>query len=294
MIFVPLPEPGVSWRRIPWLWALMGANAVVLAVSLLAPDPESFILAGALDPEDVHPLSLVSSMFLHASIGHLVGNLLFLWGVGQPIHHRLGGATFLAAYAATGLAAGFAYLLSGSGRPAVGASGAISGLMGLFAALWPRRRMRIAYWIGKGGLLRPRAAWALGVWVLLQVWFAGGDDGAATVAYSAHLGGFAAGAAIGLLLRIRVPAGPGRDWMLETPEPGQEIHAGHLARAVAHNLLLGASEPMTRAWDEWESGPAHIGLSSAELGRVQGDFERRGDGARASKAVAWRRRMFGR
>jgi hypothetical protein len=227
-------------------------------------------------------------MFLHGSFGHLAGNMLFLWGVGLPLHHRLGGARFLSAYAATGLAAGAAYLLFTPGHPVVGASGAISGLMGLFGALWPRRRMRIVYWIGKGGLLRPRAYWALGAWILLQIIFARLDDGTDSIAYSAHLGGFAAGALLGLWLRLRLPAGPRRDWILECPEPDEEERAVHLARAISHNLREGETEALGRAWDDWGSGRAHVGLTGADLARVQGDFQRRGDGARAAQAATWR------
>jgi membrane associated rhomboid family serine protease len=293
MIVLPLADPGVPWKRTPWVWALIGVNALVMAIALLRPDPESFIMAGALDPRQLRPLTFVSSMFLHGSIGHLVGNMLFLWGVGRPIHHRLGGRLFLAAYLITGLAAGFSYAIFTPAHPVVGASGAVSGLMGLFLTLWPGRRMRIAYWIGKGGLLRPRAYWALGLWIGLQIWSARSDDGTDHVAYAAHIGGFGAGAAIGLLLRLRVAPGPVREWMLEAPEPEQEERAGHLARAVMHNLQLGATEPMARAWDDWESGRAHVGFSAAELGRVQGDFQRRGDATRARQSATWRRMIFG-
>lgn len=291
MIVIPLPEQGVSWRRTPWLWTIMGASVLVHVYAMLRADPESFILAGALDPKHNLPWTFVTSMFLHGSIGHLVGNMLFLWGVGQPIHHRLGGRVFLAAYLFTGLAAGIAYVLIND-SPAIGASGAVSGLMGVYAALWPRRRMRIGYWIGKGGLLRPRAYWALGLWIVLQIWFASSDDGSDRVAYAAHIGGFVAGVGAGLLIRYRIDAGPSRSWMLEDPEPDQQLRAGHLARAVVHNSQIGEAEPMARAWDDWESGQAHVGFSPDELGRVHGDFLRRGDAIRARKAATWRSVMF--
>ena len=292
MIVVPLPDPGVPWRRTPALWAIMAANALVLAVTMIAPDGEWVVLGGALDPKTLNPLTFLTSMFLHGSIGHLVGNMLFLWGVGQPIHHRLGVRGFLLAYLATGLAAGLAFVFFGPDRPVIGSSGAVSGLMGLYGTLWPRRRMRLAYWIGKGGLLRPRAFWALGAWVALQAWLASRHDAADTVAYAAHLGGFAAGVAVGVILRVRVKARPDRDWMLEDPEPDQEVRAGHLARAVVHNLQEGATEPMARAWDDWESGRAHVGFRAAELKAVHGDFQKRGDAARAARAATWRRLIF--
>jgi membrane associated rhomboid family serine protease len=294
MIVVLLPDSDASWRRTPWLWALMGANAAVLVAGLVSGETESIIDAGALDPKSALPWTFVTSLFLHGSAGHFAGNMLFLWGVGQPIHQRLGAKRFLLAYTLTGLAAGAAYVLSGETHPVIGSSGAVSGMMGLYAVLWPRRRMRIAYWIGKGGLLRPRAYWALGLWVLLQVWLASRNDGTDRVAYSAHLGGFAAGAAMGLVLRVRVTARLDRAWMLETPEPDQETRAGHLARAVLHNSQVGAAEPMTRAWDDWESGGAHVGFSDLELARVRGEFLRRGDQARAGKAAAWMGLIYGR
>ena len=143
----------------------------------------------------------------------------------------------------------------------------------------------------KGGLLRPRAYWALVVWVLLQILFAKLDDGSDRIAYAAHLGGFAAGAAVGVWLRFRLPEGPERDWILETPEPDQEERAVHLARAVVHNLRMGESEAMGRAWDEWDTGRAHVGLTTADLNRVEGDLQRRGDAARALRASEWRQRI---
>lgn len=293
MIFVPLADSGTSWRRTPWLWALMTANVVVMILALLRRESEVFILAGALYPSNPVPWAFVTSAFLHVSIGHLVGNLIFLWGFGQPIHHRLGARLFLLVYAITGVAAGVAFVLSGEDLPVVGASGAISGLMGLYVVLWPRRQMRIAYWIGKGGVLRPRAMWAVGLWIALQVWMSTRDDGTESVAYAAHLGGFAAGAIAGLVLRRAVAEGPRRAWMLESPDPEHEVHAGHLARAVVHNAQVGAAEPMARAWDDWAGGPAHVGFSQTDLERVQWDFARRSDLRRAADVEVWRGLIHG-
>lgn len=293
MILVPLPDRGATWRRTPLLWALVAVNALVLAFMMIHRDGDELTLAGALHPEAPTAWTFFSHMFLHSSIGHLVGNLLFLWGVGQLIHLRLGAWGFLGAYAVAGLAASLAFLLFGPNLPVVGASGAISGLMGLYAVLWPRRRMRIFYWIGKAGVFRPRAYWALGVWIAFQVWFATLDHPGDAVAYSAHIGGFAAGAAMGVLLRLAMRPGRGRAWVLEDPDADQETMAGHRARSVMHNLKQGDAEPMGRAWDGWETGPAHNGFKDAELLHVFGQFQRRGDAPRAAQAADWHRFLFG-
>jgi len=142
--------------------------------------------------------TLVTSMFMHGGWGHLLGNLLFLWVFGNNIEDSMGHLRFFAFYLLTGLAAGVAHVLLSprSGVPAVGASGAISGIMGAYILLYPRARVRT--WIPPFFILHLSAWFFLGYWFVMQL-FSGvvmlgvpsGEEGG--VAVWAHVGGFVAG-----------------------------------------------------------------------------------------------------
>jgi membrane associated rhomboid family serine protease len=140
--------------------------------------------------------TLLTSMFLHGGWAHLGGNMLFLWIFGDNIEHRLGHLRFVAFYLICGLAAGLAHILANasSGIPTVGASGAISGVLGGYLLLFPRNRV---YVMTYGGVATVPAMLMLGLWILLQ--FVNGFGSVANtpetggVAYLAHIGGFIAG-----------------------------------------------------------------------------------------------------
>lgn len=156
--------------------------------------------------------ALATSMFLHGSWEHLLGNMLFLWVFGNNVEDSMGHLRFIAFYLLCGLAASAAHVLSapGSAIPVVGASGAISGIMGAYIVLYPRVRVRT--WVPPLWLL-----W-LPAWLMLGWWFAlqllsgvvvlgveAGDGGG--VAVWAHVGGFVAGVAlIGLFRKPRLVA----------------------------------------------------------------------------------------
>jgi membrane associated rhomboid family serine protease len=140
---------------------------------------------------------LVTSMFLHGSWMHLIGNLWFLWIFGNNIEDSMGRLRFLAFYLLTGLAAAAAQVLSapGSPIPMVGASGAISGIMGAYLVLYPRVRVHTLFIIIILIRVIPLPAWLLlGYWFLLQL-LLGTQASAhgAGVAFWAHVGGFVAG-----------------------------------------------------------------------------------------------------
>jgi membrane associated rhomboid family serine protease len=142
--------------------------------------------------------ALLTSMFMHGGWGHLLGNLLFLWVFGNNIEDSMGHLRFLAFYLLTGVAAGLAHVLLSplSAMPAVGASGAISGIMGAYILLYPRARVRT--WFPPFFVFRVSAWFFLGYWFVMQL-FSGvvmlgvpsGEEGG--VAVWAHVGGFVAG-----------------------------------------------------------------------------------------------------
>ncbi|MHB8670732.1 MAG: rhomboid family intramembrane serine protease [Acidimicrobiales bacterium] len=157
------------------------------------------------DPRQPFPhknvdLAVLYSMFLHGSLLHIGGNMLFLWIFGNNIEDALGAGAYLLFYLVSGVVAAAAYILTqpSSPVPIVGASGAIAGVMGAYLVLFPDVRIRSLIFVGFFVLFRDVAAkWLLAFWFVLQFFTSPGSG----VAWMAHVGGFAFGALIGLLLR---------------------------------------------------------------------------------------------
>lgn len=148
--------------------------------------------------------TLLTSMFLHGGWGHLLGNMLYLWIFGNNIEDRLGHGRFILFYVACGLAAAAAQILPepGSRIPMIGASGAISGVLGAYMLLYPQARVLVLIPLGFMFLHHVRAVWLLGVWFTLQIVSAlAAPAGTGGVAWWAHVGGFVAGVALALPLR---------------------------------------------------------------------------------------------
>jgi rhomboid family protein len=143
------------------------------------------------------PAHLVTSMFLHGSWMHLIGNLWFLWIFGDNVEDSMTRPRFAAFYLLCGLAAALAQVVAGpgSGVPMVGASGAISGVMGAYLVLYPRVRVFALLPLGFFLTTVALPAWAMLVyWVAIQVVSGVASIGqAGGVAFWAHVGGFAAG-----------------------------------------------------------------------------------------------------
>jgi membrane associated rhomboid family serine protease len=144
-------------------------------------------------------ITLITSMFMHGGWAHLGGNMLYLWIFGDNLENHLGHLRYLAFYLLTGLIASLSYVFStyvlGHDLlvPSLGASGAISGVLGAYIRLFPTRRVTvIVFWF----LTSVPAVIVLGLWILLQIisgMGALGEAAAGGVAYSAHIGGFIAG-----------------------------------------------------------------------------------------------------
>jgi len=169
--------------------------------------PREYSLGRDLAPHIPLPFwtTLLTSMFLHGGWAHLGGNMLYLWIFGDNVERRLGRARFLFFYLACGVAAGLAHVAANaqSNVPTVGASGAISGILGGYLVLFPRNRVRVLTY---GGVATVPAVVVLGLWIVIQ-FLAGLGSIADTretgggVAYLAHVGGFVAG-----LVLVRVLA----------------------------------------------------------------------------------------
>jgi membrane associated rhomboid family serine protease len=143
-------------------------------------------------------LAVLESMFFHASILHLAGNMLFLWVFGNNVEDYLGKIGYVIFYLLSGAVAMAAHVLFhlGSTTPVIGASGAIAGVMGMYLVLWPRARVIALVPFFLFLPIPLPAGLLLMMWLVLQ--FFTPDTG---VAWVAHVGGFAFGALVAYLLR---------------------------------------------------------------------------------------------
>jgi len=157
---------------------------------------------------DIPYVSLISSMFLHGGLMHLGGNMLFLWIFGDNIELKFGRVKFLGIYLVWGIVAGLAHMAidPDSSIPAVGASGAISGVLGAYLAIFPKVRITTFLMLGFfWRMMHIQARWFLPFWLIFQnllpLFISGFGIAGGGVAYMAHIGGFAIGFATGYLYK---------------------------------------------------------------------------------------------
>jgi len=215
MLLIPISDINPR-ERFPLInYLLIAANIAVFVLTVKLPG--EFYQRWALVPADARPLAFITSMFLHAGLAHLGANMLFLWVAGDNIEDRCGKGLYLAFYLGAGIVAGAVHVLTvtqaGASIPTVGASGAISGVLGAYVILFPWARIRCFYWvIVVAGLV------TLPSWVFIGIWFgfqllavtAIEQEGVGGVAYWAHIGGFAFGVGAMMLFRVLGLVRPGR------------------------------------------------------------------------------------
>jgi len=161
-------------------------------------------------PTPIH-LTLLSSMFMHGGWAHLVGNLLYLWIFGDNVEHRFGSWRFLLFYLASGLAASAAQIATDPDGliPNLGASGAISGVLGAYLMLFPRNQVMAVFLFR---IVTIPAVFVLGLWIVMQLINGAGTlfatEQTGGVAYAAHFGGFVAGVATGAIARLLMKSEP--------------------------------------------------------------------------------------
>ena len=153
-------------------------------------------------------LTLLTSMFMHGGFGHILGNMLFLWIFGDNIEHALGRILYIGFYLVAGIVASLAQIAINpdSVIPTLGASGAISGVLGAYLVMFPRNRVTVI--IFRFIPYQVPAIVAVGMWAVLQ--FINGFGSIVTseettggVAYLAHIGGFVVGVIAGFLFKGR-------------------------------------------------------------------------------------------
>ena len=180
------------------------AFKVFVTANAMVPARIPALLSGYGTPEAAF-LPLVTSMFLHAGIAHILGNMLFLWIFGDNVEAAFGHLWYLLFYFVCGVGAGLMHIAFNlnSQIPALGASGAISGVLGAYIILEPRNRILTLVFIF---LVRVPAVVVLGLWFVLQFLSGIGSLGTTAnggVAVWAHIGGFLLGLLITLAARPR-------------------------------------------------------------------------------------------
>ncbi len=242
-MFFPLGDDNTARRITPHLvWLVVIINAVVWIMQLTLGDSFTYgfstipyeitngvdlVRAQIVDiggrgieiPQAPGPvpiqLTILSSMFMHASWMHIIGNMLYLWIFGDQIEDLLGHARFVVFYLLCGVAASLAHISVGPASviPSLGASGGSAGVLGAYLVKYPKNKVRVL--VGRSLVYMP-AFVVLGFWIVLQLISqvqvtAGGEGGG--VAYMAHIGGFFAGVVLVFLLGI------GRQRSTPEPEP---------------------------------------------------------------------------
>lgn len=156
--------------------------------------------------------TVISAMFMHGGLAHIGGNMLYLWIFGDNVEHRFGSVMFLIFYLLSGLAATVAQVMLGpdSVIPNLGASGAISGVMGAYLVLFPKNRVNAVFLFR---MISVPAIVVLGMWIAMQLFSGYGTLGQNSqtggVAYAAHIGGFVAGVLAGLVAKVVMKGEPG-------------------------------------------------------------------------------------
>src|SRR5437763_3687718 len=192
---------------------LLNAVAWLFELSLQQDDLNQFLFVYGVVPAHFSAATLITSMFLHGSWMHVIGNMWYLWIFGDNVEDRLGHGWFMVFYLTCGIIAALGQIAvdSTSALPTIGASGAIAGVMGAYFVLYPRSRVLtlvplILWW----EIFEMPAIVLLGFWFLMQLFSAGAIAVTASthgggVAFMAHVAGFLAGAAGVFLLRQRQP-----------------------------------------------------------------------------------------
>lgn len=140
---------------------------------------------------------LFGHMWLHGGILHLLGNMLFLWIFGNAICAKIGNLRYIPVYIGMGLIAAFSHLIF-TGGSMLGASGAINGIVGMFLVLFPQNEITCYFVYGAIRQLNVSSAWMILFWLVFDIW--GAMQGGGGVAYFAHLGGFAGGVVLAILM----------------------------------------------------------------------------------------------
>jgi membrane associated rhomboid family serine protease len=200
---IPLRDV-IPSRTTPYITVtIIGLNALAWLFELSLPREvlPLFLQVYGVVPAEMHPPTLITSMFLHGGWSHVLGNMWYLWIFGDNVEDRLGHGRFLVFYLLCGIIAALGQVVIDptSTLPTIGASGAIAGVMGAYFVLYPKSRVLtliplIIFW----EIIELPAIFLLGFWFVLQLVNAGAvaatsSTGGGGVAFAAHVAGFVVG-----------------------------------------------------------------------------------------------------
>lgn len=170
----------------------------------------SFVNATPAEGSVIAPATLITSMFIHASWIHLIGNMLFLWVFADNIEDVYGYVGFAIFYLLAGISGGLLHvvMMPQSVQPLIGASGAVSGVLAAYVVLFPRARVWILLFMRIPVPLP--AIWVLGGWFLLQVFNLAASQPGQDIAWWDHIGGFAFGLVLTFFLQDKLRGRTGR------------------------------------------------------------------------------------
>ncbi len=230
---LPIGDDNSNRKSLPYInYILIALNVFVFIFLQQFGKNEDFLLSYSMVPDEIltgkdfitsdgrgvspYPvhITIISAMFMHGSIGHLIGNMLYLWVFGDNLEDKIGHRKYLFYYLLCGLIASISHVAFTAilGRdmfvPSLGASGAISGVLGGYLMLFPKNRISVLLLVF---VIRIPAFVALGLWIVWQLYNGYNDVGLAEgtdaggVAYAAHVGGFIAGL---ILIRLFLKRNP--------------------------------------------------------------------------------------
>lgn len=213
---IPIKDDNPT-RTIPFVTvALIVINSAIFLYQMMLPAELDRLITlkyGVIPVEIIHwvdirpeisipvVLTLITSQFLHGSLFHLGGNMLYLWIFGNNIEDVLGHFRYLIFYIVCGIIAGLVHVFTqpSSLIPTIGASGAISGVLGAYLIRFPRAKVLVVFWfVFIIRLIYVPALVVLGFWIFIQIFSGLGSIGieGGGVAWFAHIGGFVAGLAL--------------------------------------------------------------------------------------------------
>ena len=247
-------------------------------------------------PSSPSLIALFTSMFLHAGLMHLAGNMLFLWIYGDNVEHHLGRIPYLLWYLVTGLCATALHSLLdlGSVLPTIGASGAISGVLGFYFVFFPRNTVKVFIFFFPFliDVIRVPARIVLGIYLIINnlfPFFATAGSSGGGVAYAAHIGGFIAGGIAAWVMSRREMTGRPKEYrkpaaaMKEVRSPADAITGaigiGEYEKAAQLYFSLPAEKTRrlipaedSLAMGNWLSQNGHAEAALAVFRRVIRDF----------------------
>lgn len=216
---LPLRDENPTSRTPVINYILIAVNILVFVLQVMSGSSQDSVVYqfavipinyfNGINPGDV--FDIFSSMFMHAGLAHIGGNMLYLWIFGDNVEDAMGHGRYLFFYLVGGVVASLAHILTnpGSQIPTVGASGAIAAVLGAYLVLYPRSRVVTLVFLGYFiRLTMIPAVVVLGFWFVLQLFEGVLTLGAADVggvAFWAHIGGFLAGLVLAKLLAKRTP-----------------------------------------------------------------------------------------